>query len=304
MKRPKIVVVGSLNMDLVVTMERMPKSGETIQGQQIHYIPGGKGANQAIGCSRLEAEVTMIGAVGTDLFGQQILSQLNEYHVSTERIAQINGIPTGTATILHTKKDNSIIIVSGANSKCSLEMVSLYEHEISHSDVLLVQLEIPIEAVRHALTIARSHGVITVLNPAPAQLLTRDFLSLVDYITPNETEFELLSGKVYSSEEDLAIGMQQWQKTYEQTVILTRGEHGCSYLNPINGELCTIPAILVQVVDTTGAGDAFNAALCYGISTGLSLEQTIQFAVKAASLSVTKFGAQSGMPTYIEVTNA
>jgi ribokinase len=301
MKRPKIMIIGSLNMDLVVTMERMPQIGETIQGQNIHYISGGKGANQAVGCAKLGANITMVGAVGTDLFGHQIINQLNEYKVTTDKIAQIDSLPTGTATILHTSKDNSIVIVPGANSACTVEMASQYETDIGQSDLLLLQLEIPLPTVQHALTIARSYGVKTVLNPAPAQALSPELLNLVDIITPNETEFALLSGQAYSSEEELANGLRLWQKTYHNTVIVTRGEQGCSYIDPTIDEFRTIPTASVHVVDTTGAGDAFNAALCYGISTGQSLEQAISFALKAATLSVTQFGAQNGMPTYAEV---
>ncbi len=303
-KRPNIVVIGSLNMDLVVTMERMPKVGETVHGQSIHYISGGKGANQSVGCAKLGADVTMIGAVGDDLFGQQIITQLGNYGVPADRIARIKGVPTGTATILHTQQDNCIIVVPGANGECSMEMISAYEEEIRQADVLLVQLEIPLSTVHHALALARSHGITTVLNPAPAQVLPTEFLSLVDILTPNETEFELLSGNTYSSEAELEKGMMEWQKTYGNTVVVTRGEYGSSYLDPIHVKLRTIPAISVHVVDTTGAGDCFNAALCYGISSGWTLEQAVAFAGKAASLSVTKFGAQDGLPTLMEVTNA
>lgn len=304
MKRPKIVVIGSLNMDLVVTMERMPEMGETIQGQNIHYVSGGKGANQAVGCAKLGADITLIGAVGTDLFGQQIIEQLIEYGVTTDNIAQLDKLPTGTATILHVANDNSIIIVSGANSATSIEMVNHYEAEIKQADILLLQLEIPMETVHHALTIARANGVKTVLNPAPAQALTQELLSLVDIITPNETEFALLSGQTYSSEAELAHGLELWQAEYQHTVIITRGELGCSFIDPISKKLRTIPTAKVAVVDTTGAGDCFNAALCYGITTGLTLELAVTFALKAATLSVTKFGAQNGMPTYDEVMNS
>jgi ribokinase len=299
--KPNIMIIGSLNMDLVVTTERMPKNGETVQGRSIHYISGGKGANQAVGCAKLGAHVTMVGAVGDDVFGQQIINQLDAYGVATEHIARIKNKSTGTATIIHTLEDNCIVVVSGANGECNKEMVSAYEAYIQKADVLLLQLEIPLSAVHHALKIARSHGVRTVLNPAPAHVLSQDLLSLVDILTPNESEFESISGKTYSSEEELEEGMQNWQNTYGCTLVITRGQKGCSYLDPLNGKLKTIPIIAVHVIDTTGAGDAFNAALCYRISLGWSLEHAIKFAVKAASLSVTKFGAQEGMPTLEEV---
>lgn len=299
MNQPKMVVIGSLNMDLVVTADRMPRIGETIEGSNIHYIPGGKGANQAVGCARLGAEVTMIGSVGQDAFGQQILSQLTNYGIVTERIVQLEGIPTGTATILHTAQDNCIVIVPGANGKTTEASVASNREVIQNADIMLVQLEIPMATVLEALRTARSHGVKTVLNPAPAKPLTDELLSLVDILTPNETEFEALSGKSYASEEELLEGMKAWENKYRQTLIITRGEKGSSYIH--NGELQTAAAPSVQVVDTTGAGDCFNAALAYSLAAGGTLNDAVSFAIRAASLSVTKFGAQEGMPTYEEV---
>lgn len=299
--RPRIVVIGSLNMDLVVSMERMPQIGETILGTSIHYIPGGKGANQAVGCSYLGADVVMIGAVGNDQFGQRIISEMQRFGVKTDRITIMEGTPTGTATIMLTKDDNCIVVVPGANAFCSAEQVNQYEEAIRYADVLLVQLEIPISTVEQALSIARAHGVKTILNPAPAQVLSDQLLKLVDYITPNETEFELLSRANISSDQALETEMLRWQQTYEHTVIVTRGEKGSSYLDRITDELNTIPVIPVKVIDTTGAGDAFNAALSYCLASGWSIEECVSFAGKAASLSVTKFGAQSGMPTFEEV---
>ncbi|TDG00795.1 ribokinase [Paenibacillus piri] len=300
MKRPHIVIIGSLNMDLVVTAERMPRVGETIEGQHIRYLPGGKGANQAVGCAKLEADATMIGSVGDDLFGHQIIRQLTGYGVKTDRIAVIEHEATGTATILHTAEDNCIVIVPGANASTNERLVAAHEAVIRDADIALLQLEIPIPAVKLALQIARDNGVTTVLNPAPAKLLPAEIHDMVDILTPNETEFELLSQRTYANEDELAAGMGDWEQRHRQTLIVTRGEKGVSYLE--EGRLKTIPAVPVQVTDTTGAGDAFNAALCCGLASGQSLEASIRQAVKAASLSVTRFGAQEGMPTLEEVT--
>ncbi|NOU98176.1 ribokinase [Paenibacillus sp. LMG 31456] len=302
MKHPHIVIVGSLNMDLVVTTERMPRIGETIEGQHIRYLPGGKGANQAVGCAKLEAVATMIGSVGDDVFGSQIIQQLTQYGVMTERISVIDQVPTGTATILHTAEDNCIVVVPGANAHTNEQLVAENESLIREADIVLLQLEIPTPAVKLALEIAHSNGVRTVLNPAPAKILPDEIHELIDILTPNETEFELLSQRTYANEEELTEGMRKWESLHRQTLIVTRGEHGVSYLE--NDQLMTIPAIRVQVADTTGAGDAFNAALCCGLASGQSLESSIRSAVKAASLSVTKFGAQDGMPTLHEVTKA
>ncbi|NEW08403.1 ribokinase [Paenibacillus sp. SYP-B3998] len=299
MKQPHIVVVGSLNMDLVVSMPRMPKLGETVSGTDIHTIPGGKGANQAIGCAKLGAKVTMIGAVGQDEFGDKILRQMKDHGIEPSCISRMDNVPTGTATIFHTSEDNCIVIVAGANGNCTPEFVSAYESLILTADVLLVQLEIPIESVAKALEIARKCSVRTVLNPAPAQKLSKGLLHLVDYLTPNETEFELLSGASYANDEDLRLGMRDWQDEFGPQLLITRGKHGGSFL--YEGSLHTVPAPKVSVVDTTGAGDAFNAAFSVALASGKELNESVQFAVKSASLSVTRFGAQDGMPTLEEL---
>ena len=338
MKRPRIAVVGSLNQDLVVSVERMPLAGETLTGESIHYIPGGKGANQAIACARLGAHVDMIGAVGDDSFGRSILAELAANEVSTGTVSRLANTPTGIASIIHTKQDNCIVIVQGANGKVSAELVEQFADNIREADILLVQLEIPLDAVETALRIARSAGVRTVLNPAPARSLTPEILALADYFTPNETEFAFyreslprptadggtraagspldrqLSGghdtanksrvggepaEGNSLEADWQAGLAEWARHYGHTVVLTRGREGASYLQ--DGEPITVPAPIVQAVDTTGAGDCLNGALGFGLASGWSLEQSLRFAVRAASLSVTKFGAQAGMPTFREV---
>lgn len=286
-------------MDLVVMVERMPRRGETIHGRQLHTIPGGKGANQAIGCAKLGAQVSMIGAVGSDAFGDKLIERLEACSVSTEAIVRAGDISTGTASITHTPEDNSIVIVSGANLRCSSELVDTYRDRIGSADTLLVQLEIPLASVRRALEWARRSGVRTILNPAPAVPLSRDLTQLVDFISPNETEFEILSGTTWDDEESLAQAMRQWEYEFGARVLITRGDKGCSYLE--GDELYTISAPNVQVIDTTGAGDAFNAAFSVAVSQGMSIREAISFAVQAASFSVTRFGAQDGMPVWEEV---
>lgn len=305
MKRPRIAVVGSLNMDLVVSSSRMPKIGETIQGEAIHYIPGGKGANQAVGCARLGADVSMIGAVGDDLFAARMIGDLDQAGVSTERIARLSGVPTGTATILHTPEDNCIVIVSGANGLVTPEMVEAAGSAIEGSDSLLVQLEIPTASVERALRIARAAGVPAVLNPAPARPISDELIAAANYVTPNETEFAALTGSAsedaLSDDKTMAEAMREWQRKYRNTIVVTRGERGASFLS--GDELITIPAPKVNPVDTTGAGDCLNAALGFGLASGWSLERALTFAVKAASISVTRFGAQAGMPKLAEVAD-
>jgi ribokinase len=300
MKQPHIVVVGSLNMDLVVSSSRMPLVGETIQGDSIHYIPGGKGANQAVGCARLGARVTMIGAVGDDAFGRQIVREMEEKGVSPAAIARLEGTPTGTATILHTPEDNCIVIVPGANGLVTPEMVEASRTLIASADLVLVQLEVPLESVEHALRIAREAGVVTVLNPAPAQPLSDELLALADWVTPNETEFEALhGGGAFSSEARIAEEIARWEARTGNRLLVTLGKRGACYLE--GGQPRIVSAPTVVPVDTTGAGDCLNAAFSFGVASGHSVHDALSFAVRAASLSVTRFGAQAGMPTLQEV---
>ncbi|CAM3678252.1 ribokinase [Marinicrinis lubricantis] len=297
--RPRISVVGSLNMDLVVSTGRMPTVGETIQGSAIHYIPGGKGANQAVGCARLGAEVSMIGAVGDDAFGQEIIRRMKEKGVEMNHVTIQKGVPTGTATILHLPDDNCIVVVPGANGSVTTEMVEEARDIIETADVLLVQLEIPLQAVERALSIAKKAGVLTVLNPAPAQLLYDSILRLADYMTPNETEFAILSGDRSIEHMDLTTVLSRWQTAHHHKLIVTRGSEGVSYLS--EGQLKHVPAPKVKPVDTVGAGDCFNAAFGFAMACGYTIDKALKFAVKAASISVTRFGAQDSMPTIEEV---
>ncbi|MEO3946292.1 ribokinase [Gorillibacterium sp. CAU 1737] len=305
MRQPRIAVVGSLNMDLVVTAPRMPQAGETLTGESIHTISGGKGANQAVACARLGAQVDMIGAVGDDAFGRSLLSELEANGVSTEAVARLSNTPTGIASILHTAEDNSIVIVPGANGCVTASLVEAAAERIRQADVLLVQLEIPLDAVEASLRIARANWVRTILNPAPARSLPDSILYLADYFTPNETEFAFFreaSGLAPASDSDWEQALAGWWQRYGHQVILTRGREGASTL--IGDQPVTVAAPAVQAVDTTGAGDCLNGAFGFGLASGWSLEQALAFAVKSASLSVTRFGAQAGMPTLREVEEA
>ncbi len=290
----EIVVVGSLNVDMVVSSKRMPVVGETIFGEQFRTVSGGKGANQAVSCARLGAQVSMLGAVGNDAFGKQVLDDLMQYGVNTSHIATLD-IPTGTATIIHTPEDNRIIVVPGANERYSVDKLGPFEAHIANAKVLLIQLEINYETVERAIQVARDNQVTVILNPAPARALPRHILDAVDYLTPNETEFEQLIGSSFSTEEQLEHQLREWETSYKSKVIITRGSMGCSYLS--ENELITVPPLPVQVVDTTGAGDCFNGAFAYQLTRNSSLTEAVQFAVRASSLSVSIFGAQASMPT-------
>ncbi|MFC3800477.1 ribokinase [Cohnella sp. GCM10012308] len=299
-KKPVIAVVGSFNMDMVVSLDRLPRLGETIAGERIQYAPGGKGANQAVGCARLGAATVMIGALGNDRFGREIADSLAQEAIDMEGAAFMEDFPTGVASILRTQEDNCIVVVPGANERCTPDWIDEHAERIRQSGLLLVQLEIPLESVIRAMEIAREAGVKIVLNPAPARPLPEYVLRLADYLTPNETEFEALSGTDIESEEMLFQAMSSWQRRYGHTLVVTRGEKGIAAAD--KDGIRTIKAPSVKVVDTTGAGDALNAALGYGIANGWPIGDSASFAVRAAALSVTRFGAQHGMPYRDEVT--
>lgn len=298
MNRNRIVVVGSLNMDLVVSSPRIPEIGETISGHDFHTIPGGKGANQAVGCAKLGADVAMLGAVGDDAYGKALLESLRSHGVNTDNVAVVEK-NTGIASIIHTATDNCIIVVPGANAAFDTERLVSLEPQIAQAGVLLVQLEIDIKTVERALEVAKRGGVTTILNPAPAASLPERLLRLADFVTPNETELEVLCGREIGSEAELELALADWSGRYGGQLIVTRGAIGCSYL--CEGRLRTVPALSVEVVDTTGAGDAFNGALAHCLAQGWPLEKAVPFAVTTSSLSVTRFGAQAGMPVLKEV---
>jgi ribokinase len=290
----EIVVVGSMNVDMVVSSMRMPEIGETIFGQDFKTVSGGKGANQAVSCARLGAHVMMLGAVGNDQFGLQMKQDLTQYRVDTSNITTLDS-PTGTATIIHTPEDNRIIVVPGANEAYTVDKLNLYEQHIAKAKILITQLEVNYSTVERALYIAKENQVTTILNPAPARTLPRSLLETVDYLTPNETEFEILCGKPCRTEDQLEKYLVEWENAYRNKILVTRGANGCSYIS--NNKMITVLPLRVKVEDTTGAGDCFNGALAYQLAHKSSLDEAVQFAVRASSLSVSTFGAQASMPT-------
>ncbi len=290
-----------MNVDMVVSGMRMPEAGETIFGQQFRTVSGGKGANQAVSCAKLGARVSMLGAIGNDSFGKQIIADLDRYGVNTKLVATLDE-PTGTATIIHTPEDNRIIVVPGANERFSIDKLGPYEDHIANAKVLITQLEINFETVERAIQVAKENQVTIILNPAPARPLPRGILDAADYLTPNETEFELLTGSCFSTESELENQLSQWESAYSSKVIVTRGSKGCSYLSASG--LVTVPPLPINVVDTTGAGDCFNGALAYQLTRNSSLDEAVRFAVRASSLSVSIFGAQAAMPTLEAVMTA
>ncbi|SDM70219.1 ribokinase [Sediminibacillus halophilus] len=295
----KIAVIGSLNMDIVISVERMPQKGETIHGNTVQYLPGGKGANQAVALQRLGGDVQLFGKIGKDPFGDEIRDSISRQGLSTDTIFPVE-TATGIANITLLPDDNSIVVIPGANQNWNADNIADFSEEIGAADVLVMQLEIPIDAVHQALKLAKQHRVPTILNPAPAKQLPEEMLRLADFITPNRTELETLTGRRITTDEELVNTIRKWEADFGGRLIVTLGNKGAAYAE--KGELKIVPALEIDHVrDTTGAGDCFNGALAYGIGEGWELSRSIAFAVAAASLSVTKFGAQAGMPSLEEV---
>lgn len=299
MTQPHITVIGSLNMDIVIEADRPPKMGETISGKQAHFIPGGKGANQAVAAAKLGANTAMIGAVGSDGFGQELLRALQRARIETDSVKTIEGTSTGIASILLAEGDNSIVVVAGANAYCTPEDIDQHLDKLQAADVVLLQLEIPLKTVEYAAKKAKELGKRVILNPAPARVLPDSLYQLLDVITPNQTELALLSG-MEVTEESVQIAMQALIGKGARQVVTTLGAEGAAFLDS-SGHFGRVSGHKVQVVDTTGAGDAFNAGLAYALGSGSQLKEAISFASKVAALAVTKLGAQDGMPTIEQV---
>jgi len=282
---PSITVIGSINMDLVTITSQLPKIGETLFGQQFHMNPGGKGANQAVAVAKLGGNVKLIGCIGQDTFGAELKQHLMNQGVDVSNVEPVTQ-STATATITVYNGDNSIIVIPAANNAVTAQYVQSKEAVIAASDIVIVQLEIPLEAVLKAVEIAKANGATVILNPAPIQSLPAKLIQQVDYITPNEHEQVLL--REQHSAEDI-----------EGKLIVTKGSEGVSIIQ--DGMEINIPAFKIDVVDTTGAGDSFNGGLAVALSRGMSLKEACEYGSAVAALSITKLGAQTGMPTSDEV---
>lgn len=288
----KIAVVGSINMDMTVTTERIPLSGETLKGESIQYNPGGKGANQAVAMAKLGAEVTLFGCVGNDSNGNKLLEHLACMGIKTDFIQILKNTPTGIALITVGEQDNTIVVVAGANDKVDLHYFKQIQNRLKTYDMIVLQHEIPLETVHAVILFCAEQNIPVILNPAPAMSVPQEIIEKVTYLTPNEHEAALIFGHTQSIESLL--------RKYPEKLIITQGEKGVSVCLK-SGEIVTIPARTTQVVDTTGAGDTLNGAFCVKIAAGADVESALRYANVAASLSVEKFGAQSGMPTEDEV---
>ena len=285
----KIIIVGSLNTDLVINAPYAPQGGETLMGSGFMINAGGKGANQAYATASLGGNAYMCGCVGDDSFGTDSTQNLNRVGVNTNFVRRISGAPTGVAVIVVTNGENRIIIDSGANGYLSTDDIDSVLEIAREGDIYLTQLENPIDVIGYGLKKAKEKGLLTVLNPAPANRDILKYAEFVDIITPNETESEILGGK----EALFGYGIK--------TVITTLGAKG--YEIATQGEAKVYPCIKITPVDTTAAGDTACGGLCAMLSRGASLEEAMAYGSKAASIACTRAGAQKSVPTKAEVEN-
>jgi len=300
--RPTIVVVGSSNMDLVVKSPLIPAKGETILGGDFIMTPGGKGANQAVAAAKLGAEVFFVAKLGDDIFGRQSLSNFQNVGVKTDYVEQTKDVPSGVALItVDEAGDNVIVVAPGANLKLSPDDVKKAQSTVASSGAVAAQLEVPLETVEFAARMANDAGVPFILDPAPAQKLSDEFLRMVDVLTPNETEAEILTGIKVTDEDSAMVAAKDLLQRGVKAVILTMGSKG--YLLATKDEAQFVPSVKVDAVDATAAGDAFTGSLGVGMAQSKTLKDAALFASYVAALSVTKMGAQSSMPDAEQVEN-
>ncbi|MGG7165492.1 ribokinase [Clostridium ihumii] len=282
----KIAVVGSINADLITKTSKVPKPGETITGLEFFIGEGGKGLNQAVAASRVESDVTLFGAIGKDSNGEFLLNSMKKNKVKSDYINICENTKTGVANIVLCNGENSIIVVQGANKECTPHYVNSVKKHILECDVIIMQLEIPMDTVKEVINFAYENNKIIILNPAPALKMDKALLQKVNYIIPNEHEYKILFDTNEPIDEIL--------KKYPKKLIITNGDKGVWYCE--NNEVINIKAPKVEVVDTTGAGDTFIGTFASAIAKSVSLNEAIEFGVKCSSISVTKLGAQGGMP--------
>ncbi|MFD1415121.1 ribokinase [Oceanobacillus jeddahense] len=281
-RKPRVCVVGSINMDMVTTTDKMPEQGETILGESFTTHPGGKGANQAIAAARLGADVVMVGAVGDDAFGNSLKARFRNEGANDEAIITVPHESTGVATIILSDGDNRIIVAPGANKYVTPEMVKEKQNSILSSDIVLMQFEVPMETIEYTVELAHKHDIPVVINPAPFNEIPENVVEKATFITPNESELSAMEQSIDTSSIKLKI-------------IETRGEQGVAF-TLAEGKEKTIPSFKAKVKDTTGAGDTFNGAFVTEYVKEKDVEKAIRFANAAASLAVEKIGAQEGMP--------
>jgi ribokinase len=300
MKREGVLIVGSANMDMVVSTQNFPHPGETVFGSKFEMFPGGKGANQAVSCAKLGAATYFIGKMGQDDFKEKLLEKMTLDGVRLEHLLIDEDEHTGMALItVDGEGENEIVVVSGSNMNLTVGDIVGKRTLFSKVDVVLTQLEIPLDTVIETGRLAKVNKNMFILNPAPAQNLPDELFNIVDFLTPNETELEILSGIKIINDDSVIEGANKLLDKGVKNVIVTMGKKGAILINNDGAE--TFHTQKVVVVDTTGAGDAFNGALAFSLSQGDDIKRAIDFANIVASFSVTRMGAQSSMPTIEEI---
>lgn len=296
----RIAVIGSYAAGLTMKSSRLPVVGETLIGNSFVQIHGGKGSNQAVACARLGADVDFYTCLGQDVFGESAVKLYKEEGINSDKIKISKTHSTGAGFVMvFDSGDNSILIDFGANNDISEEDIDEIEDVIKSSSVLLLQLEINIIAVKRAIQLANKHGVPVILNPAPFQHMDDEMLRMVDIITPNATEAKLMLGVKPDEDMETEVLCQALRDKGIKNVVLTMGENGAFiYSDDVKKR---IDAMKVDAVDTTGAGDTFNAGLCVALTEGMQLEDAVRYAVTAAGLSVQKYGVVESIPTRVQV---
>ncbi len=291
---PDILIVGSINMDVVALAPHHPVPGETVLGTDLSYIPGGKGSNQAVAAARAGGRVRLLGRLGEDAFGEALLRFLQAEALNTQSVQRLSGIPTGVAIItVSASGENTIVVVPGANGRITPADVDALG--IQRGDLVVSQLEIPFETVAHAFQQAKARGAATLLNPSPAAPLPEGLLANTDYLVLNEIELAYYAQQAVTDDHAAVIAAAQRLRAHpQQTLIVTLGGRGVLAVAP--SETVHEPAFRVTVVDTTGAGDCFTGALAVALSEGQPLAQAVHFANAAAALSVQVLGASASLP--------
>lgn len=296
----KICVLGSLNIDMTISVPRFNLPGESLTGTGLAIYTGGKGGNQSIAAARLGARVAMIGCLGTDANGRMYRETLASEGVDVEGIAMAEGVPSGTAFIeVVPSGENRIAVAQGANDVLDAERVRRAEAKIAESDIFMCQLENPMDAILEGLRLAKKHGLTVILDPAPARPLSDEILSMCDYMTPNETELEILTGMPVNTQVEAEAAARTLIERGARAIINKRGGAGALLVTATDSRM--YPGFAVKAVDTTAAGDSFNAGFGVGLAREYDLEEALHLANAVGALSTTKAGAQAAMPHQQEV---
>jgi ribokinase len=296
-----VLVVGSLNMDLVARAPRLPRPGETLAGDSFATVPGGKGANQAVAAARLGASVAMIGCVGHDTYGEQLRAALVAEGIDCQAVSVADGVPSGLAMIIvDANSQNAIVIIPGGNGQLSPDSVRAVDALLQAAEVVVVQLEVPLDTVGYTLERAHALGKTVILNPAPATgPIPAHWYPYIDYLIPNESEAQALSGVAVYSRDSAGVAAEQLLALGARRLLITLGAEGALYADADGSQHFSAPK--VQALDTTAAGDTFVGGFAAALANGLALDEAVAFGQVAAALSVTRAGAQPSIPTLADV---